>query len=120
MVSAKFALSHFTLSALVEINIMKQTINFWQFRDMFIAMDRQSNFPGNGLSVLWDYLEGFEQSTGEEIELDVVALCCEFSQDHWRDIADNYRIDLEGLDDDEERKEAVIDYLQNNTCFIVT
>ena len=97
---------------------MKQTINFWQFSDMFITMDRKNNFPGNGLAVLWDYLEEFEKDTGEEIELDVVALCCDFSQDHWRDIADNYRIDLDGLDDDEERKESVIEYLQNNTCFV--
>lgn len=96
---------------------MKTTVNFFQFRDAFIRMDRQCNFPGNGLIVLWDYLEGFENDTGEDLELDVVALCCEFSQDPWSDIADNYRIDLEGLDDDE-RKEAVIDYLQDNTCFV--
>lgn len=97
---------------------MKQTINFYQFRDMFITMDRQGNFPGNGLSVLWDYLEEYEQSTGEELELDVVTLCCDFSQDHWSDIADNYSIDLSECEDDEDRKLLVIDYLQDNTCFV--
>jgi hypothetical protein len=33
----------------------------------------------NGLSMLWDYLEDYENDTGEEMELDVIALCCDFA-----------------------------------------
>ena len=97
---------------------MKQSINFYQFREAFIRMNRQNNFPGNGLSVLWDYFEQLEQDIGEELEFDVVGICCDYSQNHWQDIADNYRIDLSEAEDDEERKQIVIEYLEDSTCFI--
>lgn len=97
---------------------MKTTINFWQFREAFTRMDRQNNFPGNGLAVLWDYFEQLEEDLGEELELDVLAVCCEYCQDHWQDIAENCRIDLECIDNEEERKAAVVEYLQENTCFV--
>jgi len=96
---------------------MKQNVNFYAFREAFCRMDRQSNFPGNGLSVLFNYLEELEDDIGEEIELDVVGLCCDYSQDHWIDVACNYNIDLEGLED-ANKMQAVIDYLQDNTSFV--
>jgi hypothetical protein len=102
----------------IEVNIMKQNVNFYAFRDAFYRMDRQSNFPGNGLSVLFDYLEAFEDDIGEEIELDVVGLCCDYSQDHWIDVACNYKIDLDEESDDADKMQAVIDYLQDNTAFV--
>ena len=56
---------------------MKQTINFSQFRDEFKAI-RPTNFDGEGLKLLFAYLEEYEESTGEEVELDVIALCCDY------------------------------------------
>ena len=55
------------------------------------------------------------ENTGEEQELDVIALCCDFSEDTWQNIADNYSIDLSHCEDDEERAEAVEEYLSDNT-----
>ena len=97
---------------------MKQSINFREFREAFICTGRQNNFPGNGLAILWDYLQQLEEDLGEELELDVIGICCEYSQDHWQDIADNYSIDISEYEDDEEKKDAVIDYLEDNTLFI--
>lgn len=59
---------------------MKQTIGFNQFCDAFRSMDRNNNFSYEGKQALFDYLEELEADTGEEIELDVIALCCDFQE----------------------------------------
>lgn len=58
---------------------MKQTLDFNSFRDAFTAHNRADHFPGQSLEALFDYLEEYESSTGEELELDVVALCCDYT-----------------------------------------
>ena len=66
---------------------------------------------------LFDYMEQMEEDCGEEMELDVIALCCDYSVDSVADIASNYSIDIDGLDEDEAR-EAVVDYLNDHTSVI--
>jgi hypothetical protein len=58
---------------------MKQTIGFTQFVDAFRAHDRFEQFGFVALRALFDYLEELEQDIGVELELDVIALCCEWS-----------------------------------------
>lgn len=58
---------------------MKQTINQFQFHDAFNAI-RPNNFTYEGLTALYYWLEEYEESTGDEVELDVIALCCEFTE----------------------------------------
>lgn len=50
------------------------------FRDAFTNMNRADNFTHQGLGALFDYLEQYEDDTGESIELDVIALCCDYSE----------------------------------------
>lgn len=59
---------------------MYQSVNFYNFQDAFHRMDRKSNFSYEGLKALFDYLEQLEKDLGEQIELDVIALCCEYSE----------------------------------------
>tara|TARA_R100001460_G_scaffold65447_1_gene105780 strand:- start:312 stop:611 length:300 start_codon:yes stop_codon:yes gene_type:complete len=59
---------------------MKQSINEYQFRDAFHKMGRGEQFSYAGLSALYDYLEQLGDDIGEEIELDVIALCCEYAE----------------------------------------
>lgn len=58
---------------------MKQTVNFSQFCDSF-SDTYKGNFSYEGKRALFDYLENYEEETGTEIELDPVALCCEYSE----------------------------------------
>ncbi len=96
---------------------MKTTVNQSEFIDAFHRYDRYEQFGYDALVSLFDYVEQLEDDCGEEMELDVIALCCDYSVDSVEDIASNYRIDIEGLDDDEAR-EAVVDYLNDNTTVI--
>ena len=98
---------------------MKQSINFSAFVDAFRAYDRYDQFGYQALRVIFDYLEQYEQDCNEELELDVIAICCDYSTDHYKDIADNYRIDLSEADGDEDdEKQIVLDYLNDNTMVL--
>ena len=59
---------------------MKEDISFCTFTDRFRDMDRKDNFTYNGLKALYDYLIDYEEDTDTEINLDVIALCCEYSE----------------------------------------
>jgi hypothetical protein len=56
-----------------------------QFFEAFKNYGREDNFSRDGLSALFDYLELLEEDTGD-IELDVIALCCDFTE--YKDIAE--------------------------------
>jgi hypothetical protein len=96
---------------------MKQTINFYQFRDAFRSADRMNNFSSNGLNLLFAYLEDYEDSTGEEIELDVIAVCCDYAEATIDELVDAYSIDVDGLDDNEKR-DAVMDFVNEHSLVV--
>ena len=81
---------------------MKETqLSFSRFCDSF-SDSYKNNFSYEGKKALFDYLENYEAETGEEIELDTVALCCEYSEyDNFKDFQAEYsNIDtLEELQD---------------------
>jgi hypothetical protein len=88
---------------------MKQTIGFCQFRDAFINYDRKENFSYEGSKALFEYLEQYEEDCGEEIELDVVALCCEYSEEQFSDIKANYsNLNIETIDDLREHTQVIV------------
>ena len=58
---------------------MIKTVSFYDFCDSF-SEDRKATFSYEGKRALFDYLEEYEEETGEKIELDIVALCCEYTE----------------------------------------
>lgn len=98
---------------------MKQSVNFSEFVDAFRAHGRQDQFSYEGKRALFDYLEQLEEDTGTEIELDVIALCCEYTEASLAEVADNYDQDPKGEDEtDDEFKSRITEYLSDNTSFI--
>lgn len=102
---------------------MKQTVNSYQFVDAFTLAGRGDQFSSAGLFALYDYYDELEQDTGEEVELDVVAICCDWAE--YADLADWARdyfshetwLDDLGLDEgatDEEIEAAAREYVQDN------
>jgi hypothetical protein len=96
---------------------MKTIVYFAEFRDYFHEI-RPDNFSYQGLRILFDYLEEYEESTGEEIEFDVIAICCDFSEESFENIADLYGIELDENDDEDEQKQQVIDFLQSEGAYV--
>lgn len=60
---------------------MIKTVNFSDFCDEFSKTETyKNNFSYEGKRALFDYLERLEEDTSNPIELDIVALCCEYSE----------------------------------------
>jgi len=94
---------------------MKQTLNFSAFVDAFNAYKRYDQFGYDALQVLFEYLEQYEEDCGQDLELDVIALCCEYSVGSVEDIAEQYGIDLTDCEDDEDKLDTVTEWLNDNT-----
>ena len=58
---------------------MKQTVNKNDFLEAFRNYDRFEQFGYDALSALFEYLEQYEEDADTETELDVIAICCEFT-----------------------------------------
>ena len=90
-----------------------------EFKQAFKTYGREDNFSYNGLRALFDYLEQLRNDMGEDITLDVVGLCCDYSEEDYKGIANNYNIELSNANGDEdEEKQIVIDYLQYHTTYV--
>ena len=89
---------------------MKTTISKSDFRDAFYRAGRASQFSYEALGMIYEYLEELD----EDGELDVIAVCCEFSEQTPTEIIAAYSIDIDGDDIDQQ----VEDYLRDETPFI--
>jgi hypothetical protein len=97
---------------------MIQTVNNTDFHNAFNAMDRGNQFSYEALNLIYEYLESIESYTGEPIELDVISICCEYSEDDYESIASSYSIDLDDIETEEEKIEAVRQHLEDNTTLV--
>ena len=70
---------------------MYQSVSFSDFCDSFKKI-RPENFSNDGLRLLFDHFEEIEDSTGEKIELDVIGICCEYSEDTFDQIRSSYSL----------------------------
>ena len=108
---------------------MKQTISTAsQFSDAFRAMDRHGNFSYEGMELLFDYFE----ELNPEMELDVVAICCEYAESTPEQVIEDYGIESDSWDgictasvyglerEAQVKSEAATAYLEANTIIIGT
>jgi hypothetical protein len=56
---------------------MKNTVTRHEFMDSF--GDRE-NFSYDGMTALFEYIEEMEEEMGIELELDPIALCCDYTE----------------------------------------
>jgi len=76
-----------------------QDVSVYDFEQAFKQCGRQDQFTYAGKKALFDYLEQLSEDTGEPIELDVIALCCEYTEyDSFEDLQKDYP-DIEDRDD---------------------
>jgi len=97
---------------------MKKTISFYEFQRDFQDI-RPDNFSYDGLRALFDYLEDLSEDCGTEIELDVIAICCEFSEyGTATEAAKNYDFAPDEDDNEEDQEAAALEFLENETQVI--
>ena len=91
---------------------MYQSVGFNEFRNAFRAFGREKQFSRMALRALFDYLEDVEENTGVPIELDVIALCCDFTEfDYASEAAAAHGMTSE-------TEQEALDWLQDHTAVI--
>lgn len=92
------------------------TVDKYDFIDAFKRYNRRDQFSYEGLKVLFDYLDNLSDDIGEPIELDVIALCCEYYESSIDELIKNYDIDVSDAEGDEDEIKSIVEeYLQYNT-----
>jgi hypothetical protein len=92
---------------------MKTTVSQYDFERAFVDADRKENFSYEALDLLFYYFE----EVHPDMELDVIAICCDYAEDTFEDIAANYEVDLTGVDGADIPK-ALLDFLCDNTSVV--
>lgn len=98
---------------------MIKTVTFSEFCDSF-GDSYKHNFTYEGKRALYDYLEELETQTNEPIELDIVALCCDYTEyESEIEAAENYftyESAAEGTLEENEKLAHI--FLEDNTTVI--
>jgi hypothetical protein len=85
---------------------MKQTVYFEDFYNAFKS-SRPNQFSYQGLKSLYEYLIQYEEDTGEELNLDVIALCCDYTEyKNFQELKSNY-LDVKNLKELEEKTSVI-------------
>ena len=93
------------------------------FIDAFrTSVERKEQFSTQGLKALYEYLWELSENTGENIEFDMIDICCNFTEYETAiECANNY-FDFALSDVDnisaEEAEEEALEYLKNKTQVI--
>ena len=93
---------------------IKQTVTESDFRDAFQAI-RPDNFTYEGLGALYDYVWELSEDIGEDIELDVISLCCDFTEYSEDEAREEFDIDP----DIEDWQDEVPDAIASGDDFVI-
>ena len=96
---------------------IKKTFDENDFINEFKAYNRMNQFSYEGLRVMFDALNELANDCEMVIEMDVIALCCDYNELSIDDVINDYDIDLsdESFDD---KTDLVIDYLHDHTMVL--
>jgi hypothetical protein len=96
---------------------MKQTVHLEDFRRSFKDI-RPNNFSHQGLNTLYENLIQYEDDTGEELDLDIIAICCDYTEfKSLKDFQDNYNDVYKSIEDIEDRTDVI--QIPDSEAFII-
>ena len=90
-----------------------QELNIHEFREAFHKMGRGEQFSHEALGALYDYFNDI----GEDYELDVIAICCDFYEyKNVEGFSKDYGLDCKSWDD--AREKTLVIELENGGAVI--
>lgn len=93
---------------------MHKRIYLSDFMEAFDDHGRNDQFPPAALETLFEFFEELEQDSGELIELDVIAICCTFTEyESPQACAEDMFLDINGMENKD-----IISLLQEHTIVI--
>ena len=95
---------------------MKQSVSFTDFTRAFHDYGRGKQFTFAGFKALFAFLEDLEDEGVEEMELDVIALCCDFSEYESLEALQYEWVDIKDMED---LHDSTIVIMIDDTRFII-
>lgn len=107
-----------------------QTVDSSDLYHLACRRGRGDTFGSPGWRAIGDYLENLSDDLGENIEIDIIAICCEYSmvesvESFYMEHQHLHGIDLPTMEEwevdlsDDDKLAAVSDYLQQNTSVVI-
>jgi len=104
---------------------MKKTVDVDDFIKEFKDYNQENNFSPHGLRLLFGYLENLEEDIGEELELNVIGFCSDFTELTFYDFTKKYSLDVNDeidwkdiKNEDNDLKKVLQDYLQGKSPLV--
>lgn len=99
--------------------------NGYQLEQLFKECGRENHFSYEGFNALYDYLDEWSDAVGEDFKVDVIALCCDFTEySDWEELYNNYSYaynnkskTFKELEEDNELSDFM-EWVQNRTTVI--
>jgi hypothetical protein len=88
---------------------MIQTVNLHDFRQAFHDCGRGEQFSYEALGLIFEYYEQYEDDTGEQVNLDVIAICCDLAELTPADFRKQYDVPADT---------SVMDYLCDQAAYV--
>ena len=100
--------------------MLVKTVSFSDFVEEFRNCGREDQFSYEGKKALFDYLEELSEDIGEAIELDVIAICCDFTEyDSLEKFLDDYSVAIGDINDINDIQNHTTVIQINNQSFII-
>jgi hypothetical protein len=99
---------------------MKITVTESMFRDQFRLHGRGNKFSYEALTALYEYLEELDREKENEYELDVIEICCEYTEYATAlDAVYFYSFEINNELNEEEKEKEALNFLNDNTLVII-
>ena len=71
--------------------MLVKTVSFYDFIEQFERHGRGDQFSYQGKKALYDYLNELAEDLGKPIELDIIGICCDFTEyENLKEFANDY------------------------------
>jgi len=79
--------------------MVKRINNYYEFKKEFVEKGKGNHLSDAGFKTLFNLITELEDAAGEDLELDVIDLCRQFSELTEKELLENYGLTIEGLDE---------------------
>ena len=106
-----------------------QTVSANDLYHLACKMNQGENFGYKGWRAIGDYLESLSDDLGEDVEIDIISICCDYAMAENADDAFYQYDHLHGVDlpgeeswqdmSEEEKLETIQEFLQSETSVVI-
>lgn len=95
--------------------------NACQLQELFKEYGREDHFSYEGYQAMFDYLDSLSDDIGEDFKVDVIAICCDFTEyEGWEDLYNDYTHSYNNEEEswEDTDQEAFKEWVQDRTTAI--